>query len=125
MPASSSTPVLRERLRPPAVPSAARAVLEDLTVGTAAAPQGGATEGLHIFYSLKCANGVLIIATTHEVVYAELPCDRSPPDSALHLFFSSPVQIRFVAGYPSKLFLESKTAGTIEFTVPGIWIETR
>jgi hypothetical protein len=80
---------------------------------------------LHLFYAQRCLNGILILATSRETVYAELPCDRSLPETALHPFLGQPVRVRFAAGDPSRLFIESQTAGTVEFTVPGIWIETR
>jgi hypothetical protein len=123
-PALQSSPAaqIRERPRPASLPTAARPLLADLIVGSPTAPEGMPPDQVHVFYSLSCANGVLTIATTRETVYAELPCDRSPPDASVRAFLAQPAQIRFVAGNPCKLFVESAAAGTIEFTVPGMWI---
>lgn len=126
-PTAEASPSVRvqEQPRPSGVPDSAQLVRSDLAVGSPSAAQGGAAAGLHIFYSLRCANDLLTIATTHETVYAQLPCDRSPPDGAVHPFLAKPVRLRIVAGNPSKLFVESDTGGTIEFTVPVVWIDAR
>ncbi len=115
---------LQEQPRPAGVPDSAQPVLDDLSVGSTSAPQGAAA-GAHIFYSLGCADDLLAIATTHETVYAELPCDRSPNDAAVHPFLAKSVRLRIVAGHPLKLFVESDTGGSIEFTVPIVWIDAR
>lgn len=107
------------------MPDSAQPVLDDFSVGRTSAPQGEAAAGSHIFYSLRCTDDLLTIATTHETVYAQLACDRSPPDAVVRPFFAKSVRLRIVRGNPLTLFLESDTGGTIEFTVPVVWIDAR
>jgi hypothetical protein len=121
---SPAVPV-QEQPRPAGVPDSAQPVLDDFSVGRTSAPQDEAAAGSHIFYSLTCADDLLTIATTHETVYAQLPCDRSPPDAVVHPFFAKSVRLRIVRGNPLTLFVESDTGGTIAFTVPVVWIDAR
>ena len=76
-------------------------------------------------YSQSCANGLLTIATTTGIVYAELPCDRALPDDVVRRFLGKAVTIRIVPGDPGKLFVDSDTAGSVEFTVGGVWQASR
>jgi hypothetical protein len=125
-PAAESTPGPQAsgRARPADVPIAAKALDKDVTMGAPSPATGTPFDEADVFYSLRCANGLLAVATTKETVYAELPCDRSPPDNAIHQFLAKPIEIRIATGEPTRLFLDSQ-AGTIEFTVGGVWVETR
>ena len=110
--------------KPAGVPATARAAMDSVTLGTEDT-NAVAADQLRVFDNLACADGLLIVATSRESLYAELPCDRSPPDAAVRPFVATAVQLGFVAGQPAKLFVESKAAGTIQFSVPGIWIDAR
>lgn len=107
--------------KPPTVPQEAHLIRSDLTVGNRTAPQD-ASQAPTVFYSLRCQDGVLIVATTDLVAYAELPCDRSIPDDVVRRFLARPVAIRVKLGNPVKLYVDS-AAGSVEFTVGAVWVE--
>ncbi len=72
--------------------------------------------------SLDCKDGVLTIVMPQVVeLYAALPCDRAASQSVADLFLGRPVTIRIEVADAEKLRLESATAGTLEFTVSGVW----
>lgn len=101
------------------MPASAQPVLTEKVIG-----QPGAGSGPS-FFAQACQNGLLTIVTTATTVYAELPCDRALPDSAVHRFLAQSVRIRVSPATSSKLYLESAVAGTVEFTVGGVWIVER
>jgi hypothetical protein len=76
----------------------------------------------HRLFSLNCMDGILTIATTKGVVDAELPCDRSLPPDVVERFAGRPIEVRYEAGPPGKLFLMSIEAGSVEFTVGRVWV---
>lgn len=110
--------------KPPAgVPNDATFVAKDLSLGV----PGGAAETAadqRLFFHIGCTDGILVIVTTRETVYAELPCDRAVPRSIAERFLGKSVRIRVVTK-SSKLFVESTTAGSIEFTIGRAWIQAR
>jgi len=61
----------------------------------------------------------------HGQLYAELPCDRALPQKVVGRFAHVPVRVRVVTAAPAKIYIESKTAGSAEFTVGRVWIERR
>jgi hypothetical protein len=75
-----------------------------------------------IFYSMGCADGVLVVVTSRRALYAELPCDRALPQSTVDRFLGKPIAVRAVLSNPAKLFLNSEAAGSIEFTVGRVWL---
>lgn len=110
-----------EAAKPAAVPQEARQIRADLQVGERSVTPGSAQTAT-TFYSLRCQNGLLSIATTEAVFYAELPCDRSLPDDVVRRFLAQPVTIRVKIGDPTKLYVDSAAAGSVEFTVGAVWI---
>jgi hypothetical protein len=105
--------------RPAGVPEHARLVEENVTVGDPGSREGGETD--HLFFSSTCTEDVVNVVSTDGTFYAELPCDRAVPQETAGRFLGKSVQIRAVIGAPSKLFVDSAAAGTIEFTVGRIW----
>lgn len=72
--------------------------------------------------TLSCQDGVLTIVMPQVVeLYASLPCDRAASQSVADLFIGRPVTVRVIVADAEKLRLESPTAGTLEFTVSGVW----
>jgi hypothetical protein len=68
----------------------------------------------------------MTIVTSQETVYALIPCDRSLPADVAGRFAGVPVRIRVTPERPPhKLYLESASQGTAEFTVDGVWIAPR
>jgi len=71
---------------------------------------------------MTCTDGVLSIAMPEVVeLYAALPCDRAASQTVADLFINRPVTLRVIVAEAEKLRLESPTAGTLEFTVSGVW----
>ncbi len=111
----------RNAAKLPGVPDAARLLAEDLIVGERSVSQGSAQPS-NIFYSLRCEGDLVVIATTEVALYAELPCDRSLPDDVVRRFLAQPVAIRVKVGKPTKLYVDSASAGSVEFTVGSVWL---
>ena len=97
---------------PPRVPPGAHEVSESET------RSGEET----LFFSSDCFDGVVSVTTTVEVVYAELPCSRALPADVKERFLGKVVALRIVPGEPSKIYMDSKAAGSVEFTVGRIWL---
>lgn len=110
---------------PTAVPRGAELIDENIELGQDAAAPDAPADSAHLFYAMTCVDDVVTITTTKETVYAELPCDRSLPPEIVGRFAYVPVRIRIVTKEPAKLYLESDTAGSVEFTVGRVWIEVR
>ena len=104
---------------PSGVPSGAQAVRATET--RSAGNSAGAGERL--FFASNCVDGLLSVTTTLEVVYAELPCDRALPEDVKGRFMGKAIALRIVPGQPAKLYIDSKEAGSVEFTVGRIWVE--
>jgi hypothetical protein len=113
----SSTVTPDPRPRPAQVASQASQVLGETEFGQA----GAANESLT---SMQCRDGVLEVATTRRVVYAELPCDRALSDAQSQTFLSQTVHVRVVPVSPAKLYINSTKAGSAEFTVGRIWVQS-
>ena len=111
--------------RPAAIPPAAAAVTSDTELGHEAPPPDTDPGDIHLLFAMSCATDILRIATTRETVYAELPCDRALPADVANRFGGTPVRLRFAGSTPAKLYIDSKTAGSVEFTVGRVRIESR
>lgn len=105
-----------EGARPEAVPAGASEVRADVDLGARDAV------GLpRVFSSQACDGDVLVIATTLERVYAELPCDRALPEDVEARFIETEVSMRLRPG-DGKLFVSSEEGGSAEYTVGRIWL---
>jgi hypothetical protein len=109
------------RPQPSGVPSGAQQERADRDIGAASVPAGADPNTVPMFKSTSCNDGVLTVATTTVNVYAELPCDRALPNDKAQPFGGKPVHIRMVITDQSKLFVDSASAGSVEFTVGRIW----
>jgi hypothetical protein len=98
---------------------------ENIEFGQDEAAPDAPANSAHLFYAMTCADDVVAITTTKETVYAELPCDRALPQEVVGRFAYVPVRVRIVTAAPAKLYIESKVAGSVEFTVGRVWIERR
>ena len=64
---------------------------------------------------------MLAVATSQVLeLYAELSCDGSVPESGASHFAGHPVRVRLTVD-TWKLYIDSPSAGTIEFTVMRVW----
>jgi hypothetical protein len=115
----SATATPDNRPRPSGVPASAEQLRAGAEFGDPASTDASALK----LFSLDCTADVITIATTGPVFYAELPCDRSLPAMNVQPFLGKPVRVRAVIANPSKLYMESNTAGTVEFTVGRVWMQ--
>jgi hypothetical protein len=89
-------------------------------------PTPADAEEVRLYESLSCSADIMTIVTSQETVYALIPCDRSLPADVAGRFAGVPVRIRVTPERPPhKLYLESASQGTAEFTVDGVWIAPR
>ena len=107
------------RSRPAGVPGGAEQVVTATQYGD---PGGSGNEKLA---AMSCAADVLTITTSARIVYAELPCDRMLKPENVKTFEDKPVRLRIVPQSASKLYIESQSAGSAEFTVGRVWIASR
>ena len=63
----------------------------------------------------------MTVVTTHERLFVEIPCDRAVPQQVVDRFLGKPVQIRVAPDHEVKIYVESATAGSIEFTATRAW----
>ena len=111
--------------RPASVPGSADLVKESVEFGAPSAAAGAPREEQVLFTTTSCADDVLVVETTKQTVYAELPCDRAVPQSAAERFAGQPVRIRVVPGAQNKLYVESSAGGTLEFTPGHVWVDEK
>jgi hypothetical protein len=102
---------------PGAVPAGASEVRADLDLW-----EQDAVGLARVFSSQACDDDVLVIATTLETVYAELPCDRALPADVEARFLDTEVSIRLRPG-EGKLFVFSAEGGSAEYTVGRMWLD--
>jgi hypothetical protein len=107
---------------PPAVPATAVRVVATTEFGQPSAAPDADPRTTPLFFSLSCQGGVLTLVTSTSVVYAELPCDRSLPASAIQPYLGKPLHVRLVMTSPAKLYMDSSQAGSVEFTVGRVWL---
>jgi hypothetical protein len=130
---TSATPVLATAspaLSPPAqptgsVPDTARPVEQTTTLGqiTRQAKQTPQTTGLRKLLDAFCQDGLMIIQTSQETIYADLPCDRFWDDQAKQDFLNKQVAILLeVTPQRSRVILDTLDGAHTEFTVNGIWV---
>jgi hypothetical protein len=107
--------------RPVGVPTEARFVATDYTFG--AVPKTPLPTGWspQLFY-LGCKDDVLAVVTSQILeLYASLPCDRMVGADVVNRFLGQHIQVRIAFGTAEKLYMESPSAGTLEFTIRGAW----
>jgi hypothetical protein len=107
------------------VPDTARAVEQTTTLGqiTRKAKQTPEANGLRKLLDAFCQDGLMIIQTSRETIYAALPCDRFWDDQARDQFLNKQVAIVLeVAKERSRVLLETLDGAQAEFTVNGLWV---
>jgi hypothetical protein len=110
--------------RSTAVPPDAFGITSARTFGEPAVPDAAA-DNAHLLFHLGCKAGVMAIVTTREQLFAEIPCDRAVSQQVVERFLGKPVQIRVAPAAPNrevKIYVESATAGSIEFTATNAWV---
>jgi hypothetical protein len=108
-----------EASRPTEVPTEAMLVISERTLGSL----GKDSPEESRLFAVECVNNLLAIVTSRVRVYAELPCDRALPPDKVQDFLGDPVivRIRIFGREDNKLFFQSQTAGSVEFTTGRVW----
>ncbi|MEX2247097.1 MAG: hypothetical protein WEC75_10460 [Dehalococcoidia bacterium] len=106
--------------RPAVVPDVAEILRSNEEFGD---PAATSDDDAHRLFSITCADATMTIATTKEIIYAELPCDRALPPPVVDRFAGDSVRVRVQIGEQIKLFFESSDGGSVEFTTGRIWID--
>jgi hypothetical protein len=110
--------------RPVTVPLSAAFVDGDLALGDATPPAGTAVSEQHLFYALRCDDGLLTVATTHEVVYATVACVRYwIPDDVVRPFLGKPVRTTVDRDGIVTVSFRTLAGGTMRFEAEGVWLE--
>jgi hypothetical protein len=111
--------------KPPGVFEDAALVTESRAFGELSAVPGD-DEPLRYFYALTCRDGLLTVATTREVVFAEVECERYwLPDDVTRPFLKQPVRVRILPGTPGTLVVEALAAGAARLVTGDVWIAVR
>ncbi len=112
--------------RPASVPPEAQALLEDAALGRIERRADTPPEAIDTrsLLTAACQEGVMVLWTDAEVIYASLPCDRFWDDGTVRAFSSQEVTMKLtVDAKRFQIFIETLPGGQAEFTVEGIWIE--
>lgn len=110
--------------RPADVPLSARFIDGDLVLGDATPPTGTAVGDQHLFYSLRCDDGLLTVTTTHAIVYATVQCVRYwIPDDVVRPFLGEPVRTTIDQGDVVIASFMTIAGGTMRFEADGVWLE--
>ena len=101
--------------RPADVPSSAELVTADIRL-----PAGDDRR----FFSLRCEEDLLAVATTAETVFATVDCtDYWLSDDVLRPILGAPVEIRVAVNDPSRLFIDAGDRGVLRFDADAVWID--
>ncbi|MBI4571398.1 MAG: hypothetical protein HY723_05565 [Chloroflexi bacterium] len=126
-PAFGSTIVPVTRVpRPDTVPAGATEIAETTELGFFVRrpddePQGVMTRDLK---AASCQDGVMVLETSEETIYAALPCDRFLDERTEAAFVGQEMAIVLEVTEPRlRVLLETRQGAQAEFTVAGIWVE--
>ena len=112
--------------RPAAVPSTAEAVRSGIALGQIvrranAAPQ---TEDIRLLLTAACQESVMVLRTSKESIYADLPCDNFWDAETTQTFAGQEVAITLAVDHIRfQIFVETLPGAQAEFTVGGIWLD--
>ena len=110
---------------PSAVPDTAHPVEQTTALGqiTRQAGQTPETAGLRKLLDAFCQDGLMIIQTSQETIYAALPCDRFWDDQAREHFLNQQVAMTLeVTEERFRILLQTLDGAQAEFTVNGFWV---
>ena len=112
--------------RPASVPEAARFVGQTTTLGRIirAADQPPRAVAVRGLLTATCQEDILLIQTSQEAIYAELPCTRFWDPATAASFTGQPAAIVLeVTQERFRILIETLAGAQAEFTVNGIWVE--
>ncbi len=124
---ASTTPfvILTPLARPTSVPDTAHAVGQTTTLGqiTRRAQQTPQTTDLRKLLDAFCQDGLMIVQTSRDTIYAGLSCDRFWDDRARAQFLIKQVAIVLeVTPARFRVLIETLDGAQAEFTVSGLWV---
>jgi hypothetical protein len=76
-----------------------------------------AADDVGVLEDLACVEGTITVAASQRTFTAPLSCDLMPPADVIARFHGQEIEVEINAGDPSKLYLRSESAGSLEFTV--------
>ena len=109
----------------PAIPETARPVEQTTALGsiTRRAEQTPQTTELRKLLDAFCQDGLMIIQTSRETIYAALPCDRFWDEQAKQQFFNKQVAVVLeVTQDRLRVLIETLDGAQAEFTTDGLWV---
>lgn len=110
--------------RPAEVPTTAVSVTTNRMLGDATPPAGTPVGEQHLFYTLRCDDGVLTVTTTHVIVYATVECNRYwIPDDVVRPFLGEPVRVTVDQGDVVIASFMTIAGGTLRFEAGGVWLD--
>ena len=112
--------------RPAAVPATAEVVPSDTTLGQIvrranAAPE---TEDIRRLVTAACQEDVMVLRTSKETIYADLPCNNFGNDEATRSFVGEEIAVTLtIDNVRFQIFIETLPGAQAEFTVGGVWLD--
>ena len=112
--------------KPEAVPTTAEVVQSGMVLGRIvrranAAPE---TDDIRLLVTATCQENVMVLRTSKEAIYADLPCDNFWDAEATQAFVGEEVAITIAIDHVRyQIFVETLPGGQAEFTVGGVWLD--
>ncbi len=112
--------------RPAAVPATAETVQSGTALGEIvrranASPE---TEDIRLLITAACQENVMVLRTSEETIYADLPCDNFWDAEATQAFEGQEVAITLAVDHVRfQIFVETLPGAQAEVTVGGVWLD--
>ncbi len=82
------------------------------------------TEDTRRLLTAACQEDVLVLRTSQETIYADLPCDNFWDTEATQTFVGQDVAITLAVDHVRfQIFVETLPGAQAEFTVGGVWLD--
>ncbi len=108
------------------MPATAEVVRSGITLGRIvrranAAPE---TEDIRLLLTAACQESVMVLRTSNESIYADLPCDNFWDAETTQTFAGQEVAITLAVDHIRfQIFVETLPGAQAEFTVGGVWLD--
>lgn len=82
------------------------------------------TEDTRLLLTAACQENVMVLRTSKETIYADLPCDNFWDAEATQAFAGQEVAIKVTVDHVRfQIFVETLPGAQAEFTVGGVWLD--